>query len=76
MLVVEDSGFGIDDEYIYLVLQLFYWFDNVGNVVGVGIGLVLVNDIVCLYCIYFYFFCSEVLGGLYVWICFLSFVLQ
>lgn len=64
VLVVEDSGPGIDDDRVHQALLPFHRTDNVDNVPGAGIGLALVNDIARLHRTHPQLSRSETLGGL------------
>ena len=72
VLVVEDSGPGIDEQMVHQALLPFHRLDNVGNVPGAGIGLALVNDIARLHRTHPQLTRSETLGGLRVRVRFLS----
>ncbi len=72
VLVVEDSGPGIDAQQVHQALQPFHRLDNVGNVPGAGIGLALVNDIARLHRTHPQLSRSDTLGGLSVRVRFLS----
>lgn len=71
VLVVEDSGPGIDDDRVHQALLPFHRLDNVDNVPGAGIGLALVNDIARLHRTHPQLSRSETLGGLSVRVRFL-----
>ncbi|HGY5180714.1 sensor histidine kinase [Citrobacter braakii] len=74
VLVVEDSGPGIDEQMVHQALLPFHRLDNVGNVPGAGIGLALVNDIARLHRTHPQLSRSEALGGLSVRLRFLCLV--
>ena len=74
VLVVEDSGPGIDEQMVHQALLPFHRLDNVGNVPGAGIGLALVNDIARLHRTHPQLSRSETLGGLSVRLRFLCLV--
>ncbi|HEY2452492.1 MAG TPA: sensor histidine kinase [Scandinavium sp.] len=66
ILQIEDSGPGIDDGQKNLALQPFQRLGNVGEAVGAGLGLALVNDIARLHRATPELMRSEALGGLQV----------
>ena len=72
VLVIEDSGPGIEDQMVHQAMLPFHRLDNVGNVPGAGIGLALVNDIARLHRTHPQLARSETLGGLNVRVRFLS----
>lgn len=72
LLDVEDSGPGIEDGQTNQALQPFQRLDNVGDAIGAGIGLALVNDIARLHRSHPQLSRSETLGGLRVRIRLLS----
>ena len=72
VLMIEDSGPGIDDQMVHQAMLPFHRLDNVGNVPGAGIGLALVNDIARLHRTHPQLARSETLGGLSVRVRFLS----
>lgn len=71
VLVVEDSGPGIDDDQIPQALLPFHRLENAGSQPGAGIGLALVNDIARLHRTHPQLTRSETLGGLCVKVRFL-----
>ncbi|MHA3097452.1 ATP-binding protein [Acinetobacter brisouii] len=48
-LQIEDNGIGVSDEHIHLIFQRFYRVNQGGTVIGSGLGLSIVKQIVDLY---------------------------